>query len=292
MSFNRMSLKVIYKALSAGSERVSENKTWNHLNREYGIGRKDGNEYILSAQEHFDLRKIVEQETGLDLLSDQYLNDNTLSRTESARQLKDEKLLSTAVRSGHIEVRSDTGTVGNYTHSRHGYTGLKVDELLNEFIETIIVIENRDTFLSLSVSVLPGCFESAKPVYLYRGDNQVCPGAVKQYLEQTKASVFYFGDFDAKGLEIALAMPKVQGLILPDQTQTDSKSLQKLSKSDAFYAQQPSLLSLLNKNIPLLLREYLMLMNDWKLAVTQEHLIARHIPLVLLWLEKKEVEKE
>lgn len=77
-----------------------------------------------------------------------------------------------------------------------------------------VLVENYDCFIEMRRSQLPAALASAHLVY--RGDGFGSEGckALRYALAQRQSSLWYFGDFDPKGLELALSLGCC-GLLLP-----------------------------------------------------------------------------
>lgn len=74
---------------------------------------------------------------------------------------------------------------------------------LNDY-DALLVVENLDCFYQLECFTLDLPYQ--QPLVIYRGDSQYgsgCKSLKAQWLQQQKPTI-YFGDFDAKGVSIAL----------------------------------------------------------------------------------------
>ena len=80
-----------------------------------------------------------------------------------------------------------------------------LDQLALDTFNTLLVVENLDSFYLLEQSVWPELL-SAQTLVVYRGHGQEARGCkhLKQRWQSSGKPLVYYGDFDAKGISIAL----------------------------------------------------------------------------------------
>lgn len=279
-------IDVIYKK---NLDTVNFNQSWQYLHREYDVGEvlPCGKKLHLSRDERNYLFEMANKQ-GIDFTADDYRQAYHRSRTEAAATSNDEKPLAHSPRAQHLEVRSLQYNVGQYRHAPDGYLGIRIDELLQLAAQSafhrVITVENFDTFLSLQaddLSILsPAISLQENNLLIYRGDNIASPSAVLALLPQLSQPIIHFGDFDAYGINIGLKLPGVQQLVLPDLQKVPIEILAGLSKKEIFIKQESHLKNLMQSTqCPSVIVPLLEIMLTHRLAVTQESMMAHHIPL-------------
>lgn len=277
--------KSITQVLASAMPQVKLTANWRRLYEEQGIGRISncGKLLLLTAQHRQSLADLAQRELGVDPRQVSYAQVMSRSRTQAANTSNQEKGLSAAVRSNHLEVRSVTGRVGEYRHPHHGYLGLSVIDALTLSFTHIMTVENFDTFLNLSSEHLL-TLPAASTLLVFRGDNKAHPGAVKKLLNGTTASLYHYGDYDPAGLRIGLNMPTGTQLLLPDLSQINTEQFIKLTKLTTF-AKQENILRQLERRaatLPVEMSAHLQFIRDHNIAITQESLMAKQVPLIMV----------
>lgn len=289
MKINRTVYKTIHHALKLVKNEMPHNKTWDWLFQEYGLGTKTHKGYCYTPADRLKLRELIQKLTGLDPLVKDEQQLGTMTRIEASLTQKDEKALSEPVRHRYLEVRLGTGLKRDLglNHPAIKYIGTEVNDLLALDLDRIWVIENRAVFMefnaeSIDANGIENHTSDLKMASVFRGDNKTTSKPLIEFLQQTQAKVFHFGDFDAKGLEIGLSLPNLEQMLLPDLDKVSAHELQSLSKSEAYYRQLPALDGLEKNNK---LSRYIDFIRKYQIAVTQEHLMSRRIPLKLVPLD-------
>lgn len=82
---------------------------------------------------------------------------------------------------------------------------MALDQLVLDRFNGLLVVENLDSFYLLEQSVWPE-LQSAQTLVVYRGHGQEARGCkhLKQRWQGSGKPLVYYGDFDAKGMSIAL----------------------------------------------------------------------------------------
>lgn len=279
MEIKKREYRLISAAVQSVAQEVEFNETWKAIHNEFHIGKRQHRKLTLSATDRRALRDIAIQIVGLDPATTPYEEARSMTRTQAAKSQRNEKTLSKAVRSEYLEVRFFGEKLVIYQTA--GYRGMHLIDLVNIDAECVVTIENFDVFVRLESKDLPDFFDGKECIIIYRGDNKASPRAVIDYLLATKIDSYHFGDFDPKGVEIGLSMPKVKGLIIPVMSAVSAGELSSFSQSNVFYSQELSLKALLKREVGAIV-EYIREIERQKLAVMQEHLIARMTPLQLL----------
>lgn len=281
--------KSITEVLVNASPQVRLTNSWRTLHEEYGIGSLTTCRKLLrlTPSDRQALVNWAQHELGVDPRQMSHEQAMKRTRTQAAASSNQEKGLSAAVRSNHLELRSLTGQVGEYRHPFGGYLGLSVDEALSLPFTHIITVENFDTFLCLNPEHLP-MLPCASSLLVFRGDNKAHPGAVKKLIKATSARLFHYGDYDPAGLRIGFNMMPGTQLLLPDlahitASQSANTAFVRLSKLNVF-AKQETILGQLEQGVAALSIEmaaHLQFIRTNHIAITQESLMAKQVPMMM-----------
>jgi len=255
---------------------VADNPFWEMLHENYGIGIRGIGVFSLTSGHRVKLLELVKKEMGLNLKTDKYQDIKSVSQTELSGKANRAKSLSAKPRAPFVELRYFDGkTIGR------GYQGLKVSHILKLEIDVVLSVENFDTFVSISTEQLVnfGFKIGKKVLVVFRGDSRVSPKAVQAFRKVYAGHWSHFGDFDPKGLHIGAVELKAHTLLLPTlDFLTQSKPA--FSQPD-LYNKQLSFVDIIpvqNEQMRLLLT----IMKADELAIEQEHLMAREVPLTLV----------
>lgn len=258
--------------------KVPARGTWNKIHQEYNIGTVDVAKskaffYITDA----DKAKIkaLLKANGIDPVKDTVESLKNQSRTEASEKRVDEKFISKKVKTDYVNVRffGDNSTLPKC------FIGMPYTELVKMNLDTVLLIENFETFVQAEPGNLPLLGNPKNIAFIYRGDKEASPKGVTQFLQNwTKSKIFYWGDFDAIGLSIAVSKEKYDAIILPI---IDAGSLSNHSKIEV-YNEHSSYMPRLAENT--LLKPFIDKMEKERLAITQERMMAKELPLMLLAL--------
>jgi hypothetical protein len=222
------------------------------------------------------LFELVKKETGLNLKTDNYQELKSLSQTQLSKQSNQAKALSAKPRAPFIELRYFDGKT-----IAPGYRGLKVADILTITFDLVLSLENFDSFVSLTTEQLLsfGFKMGERILVVYRGDNRASPKAVQAFRKEYTGHWAHFGDFDPKGLHIGAVELNADRLLLPTLDFL-KQGKPTFNQPDLYHKQYSSV-----GNIPLnteQMRALVAAMVDGELALEQEHLIAREVPLVFV----------
>lgn len=258
--------------LKAKSE-VPVSRLWDMLHENYGIGIRGIGVFSLTSGHRVQLLEVVKKEIGLNLKTDKYLDIKSMSQTELSGKSNRAKSLSAKPRAPFVELRYFDGKT-----IERGYLGLKVPDILTLEIDLVLSVENFDTFVSLSSEQLInfGFKRGEKVLVVFRGDSRASPKAVQAFRKAYSGYWAHFGDFDPKGLHIGAVELNAHTLLLP--------TLDFLIQSKPAFS-QPDLYNKQRSFIDIIpvqneqMRELVTVMMAGELALEQEHLIAREVPL-------------
>lgn len=199
-------------------------KTWEQLHTHFSIGQLRGRYVHLSEQDREQLRLLIKQRTRIDVLLDDVDAILQADRLELAQRTSNEKVSGHAVSRDRVFLASVSGTFdinGRCVALLPGAAMVCSASAVGS-IEHLVVVENLATLYALDQYVWPSECESA--IMVFRGSVsrksrnavQWSPGAVKPLIDRAQRITF-FGDFDPKGIQMALTGARVSGWIAPTE---------------------------------------------------------------------------
>lgn len=196
------------------------NASWIYVNKEYNIGRVQGNKLELTPTDKDELLAVVKQATGLDMQQHKVADFKTLHRDQVLSIANNEKLAGLAVKQDRLAIKALPGQTLNinnqaYTLPDRGHLDIALADIEITAHPVILLIENYHCFdapgtLRLK---LPEVF--ADPLILYRGDTVYSEQTVRRLLTKLNLPVLVMADLDPQGLVIAQSFPHIVGLIAP-----------------------------------------------------------------------------
>lgn len=274
--------KILCKALIQCLDKVPYSDSWQEIYQEHGVGQPFGDILLLTAQDRqryqallFQLFRQTPQQL-LDLPVD-------LNRIEASQIYPDEKIFATLAPSHTIVHVKATDAVLNiaqgYRIPLGGYLGMTVNEALQHRYQQVVVIENAEVFQQSERIVWPDVIGQQPALLIFRGSSQATPRASHEFIRQQICPVYAFFDFDPKGLEMAITLPRCDGIILPDFTRTTVNVLRSLSVKEKFNKQFPAQQYLQNRSE---FAQVSRLLLGERLAIQQEALLSAQLPLQLI----------
>ena len=148
--------------------------------------------------------------------------------------------------------------------------------------QIILIVENKAILPHLTSSIFSET-DNYDPLIIYRGDPYFSIAAANEFVisQQERCQIHTFFDSDPKGLSMALAIPSVSGIWLVDLA--DVSELQHVNQEITFQQQSSVDHSLIEKseNFGTELAQYYQRMNQNRVAIMQEHVIARNLNTIL-----------
>jgi len=281
--------------------------TTDKLISEYNIGHyqplakstrnaKTKYQFMLGSDDKQKLQSLITEQFGLDVTQDHY-QDRVNDRIQNSQLEQDEKR--------GVNASSDVILVNNPARNIQlnneiivlpktiDCAGLEIRHNMISSIQhtAIVICENYAPMYYLTAFNNTDNLKDA--LIIYRGDNQTGKKAeeVSQFVNhwRGKLPIYYFGDFDPAGFNIALNSFAVDGYFLPAITslaQYDPATLKHIGSSDKYDNQDkqtPIRCSINNQP----LHAHINFMNHMRLGFQQEALLSEKIPLQLIKLNKK-----
>ncbi len=289
MNFSRKEIESIRLVLRRNQDEVHSNPLWLKLCEKCDVGEAGPRIIKLNSAHRDRLRRAVIRNYGFDPLH----VESTGDRVETASITKDEKLFSDSVFGEQLILAGPNGTTistvnGPLNTPEGSLVSLRPEILKTDRITAIVIVENGSLMVHwdrwANVTWLD------KTMLLYRGHGknaELVNSLVNQIREKTK--IICFPDFDPAGFDIAFRFHP-NALIVPKEWQewrADNPFVKRFNKSDNYFAQVGSLGADWLQRYPIVknntsLGVLLKHIEQEKLAITQEHVIANNKALMLL----------
>lgn len=280
MALNRRQFQTIQRFLRERGFRTPINHCWHTVIDLWGLGRIEGKEYCVRAEEKEALRQHCIALTGSDPVS----SDMSGNRMELAMQGLDEKLSGQSVFGDLIQVaRGNNSSIHLSTGEARTPPGtllsVRPDELTIKVLSHVIVIENGAA-MRYWHSINQEKFRARNPLFVYRGHNESARH-VNRWLATLPPSVERIGyfDFDPAGIQMGFSHPSLDAVLVPDVGNLSAMELEELkkhNKEEVFFQQSARITeqSLSSSGKPLMRT---VLEERW--CLTQESMLSLKIPL-------------
>ena len=289
MNFSRREVESIRLVLRRNQEDVQANPLWVGLCEKCDVGDIGPRVIKLSATHRERLRCAVIRNYGFDPLHVEPAGD----RVETAAIIKDEKLFSESVFGDQLILASPNGntifTINGPANTPSGsLLSLRPDTLETDQIDTIVIVENGSLMIHWDRWANVTWLDKALLLYRGHGKNAETVLSLVDLLRE-RANIIVFTDFDPSGFDIALRFHP-NALILPSEWQewrAGHSFVKRFNKIDNYFSQVSSLGADWLQKYPILksndtLSALLAHIEQEKLAITQEHIIANNKSLFLL----------
>lgn len=254
------------------------------------IGHKIGRTIHIKPGGWNRIVSLIKAHTMIDIAFDDIAALKTKDRVDNSLAMPNEKVLSKAPTEGFFELRmlgSDDDLVvatQNYIHrasKQNAYLGVHSDDLMQWDIDNLIVIENFTSFCRFTeqdLALIEG-WRGKTTALVYRGHKADNTALVYQSLKNIKCHKYVFADYDFAGLSIAQSIGNAisaDGFILPKKPWLNNDEMLSMNKKQTRLVQ-----SHITVSHPALQPYYNHLKSNF-LAITQEALVARSIPLTIV----------
>ena len=238
----------------------------------------------LTEADYEVIAELLKDLRGYDINSERQLASN--NRIEAASLMNDEKAGGAKAGDDWLLVTTLSGRLqlndGHYALPPGGLLVMNKEQLRNHQHQIILIVENKAILPHLSSSIFSET-DSYDPLIIYRGDPYFSIAAANEFVisQQERCQIHTFFDSDPKGLSMALAIPSVSGIWLVDLANVSE--LQHVNQEITFQ-QQSSVdhsLARKSKNFGTELARYYQRMNQNRVAIMQEHVVARNLNIIL-----------
>lgn len=254
------------------------------------IGHKIGRTIHIKPGGWNRIVSLIKAHTKIDIAHDDIAAMKTKDRVDNSLTTPNEKMLSKAPTKGFFELRmlgSDNNLViatQNYIHKaskQNAYLGVHSDDLMQWNVDNLIVIENFTSFCRFTeqdLTLIEG-WHGQTTALVYRGHKAGSTALIYESFKNIKCHKYVFADYDFAGLGIAQSIGEAilaNGFILPKDPWLKNDEMLDMNKKQTRLVQAH-----ITVNHPVLQPYYNHLKDDF-LAITQEALVARSIPLTIV----------
>lgn len=241
--------------------------------------------YLLLTEADYDvIAELLKDLRGYDINSERQLTSN--NRIEAASLTNDEKVRGAKAGDDWLLVSTLSGRLqlndGHFFLPPGGLLVMNKEQLRNHQHQIILIVENKAILPHLASSIISKT-DNYDPLIIYRGDPYFSIAAAYEFVisQQEQCQIHTFFDSDPKGLSMALAIPSVSGVWLVDLA--NISELQSVNQEITFQQQSSVDHSLFQKceNFGTELVRYYQRMNQHRIAIMQEHVIARNLNTIL-----------
>ncbi len=275
-------IAAIERLLKTGKSKVQRNQIWEQICAENGVGRVIGREIHFTPADKQRLREYVLAEHGLDPQFDVRAGGPmAMARKDSSEKLSSDSVF------GHLIVLATAGTAkvrasGEDVATPEG----SVLSVLPECLDTdhlqsqkLVIIENGGVMPYWANLQLPASWKDS--VILYRGHRENARSVAEIARNQPAEKLAWFYDFDPAGQ--ALALDKDRGSTLVPEKWRELGRHTPFNQPKTHRNQSVALKRLKSRATGELLAIAEHMANE-ELAVMQEHMVLRHVPLAALAL--------
>lgn len=260
------------------------------IQHDRSIGYKSGKQVFLHEGGWGKIATIVKSVTGFDLLTDDVGLMTTQGRVENSLIMNNEKSLSTPPTLGFLMCRLmgsdyDISEASNNFATRatadNSYEGLHINTIKDWVFDALIIVENFAAFIALNSSFIDTLIPRnpiQSTLVVYRGHNKQGVYGVTEEIASIKSEKYVFADYDLSGLslaEIIASKINASGYILPRHAEKNP-ALARLSKRAEYIKQSRVVVH------DVALASYSTDIHNRFLAVTQEAVLAHHIPMAIV----------
>lgn len=227
ISFTR-NIKILLRIVRSDSEYFSLSASGRSFVHSYGIGGIYGSRLKFSIEDKKRISDLLESQ-GVSNDIDPNLLTKSLTRAGSLEMSHDEKRTSICVKRRTMLVKPMPGNGFLLADGKHPVrlpienSSLLVDVSADDSFcyTSVIVVENWECFDRFhQLHLIDFSRAGDNPIILWRGDGSPESNASGAYdfLRRSEKKVFAFVDYDPSGLCIALGLPGLSGVLLPDET--------------------------------------------------------------------------
>lgn len=271
----RQHIQALLRACQSDSGRHPASKTAQALADSLGFGRIVGKQWLISDSDRERIRIYLQNVEGIDPATppDAWSERTRIEATELGRN---EKLAGRRPREDRLALRGPTGLrLGETLVSLPEQTFLDIplEKTACLRYDSVIVVENFEAFIRYEDAAIELPF--SQPLIVFRGDSVNTTATVLKFLHASKAPVIAWPDMDAAGLLNASSLPRLAGIIGPDNPQ---ECLSRRGRDDLYLSQLRELDALCLRGESITLEDSI---RKSRKGLDQERMISAAVPLIL-----------
>lgn len=237
-------VKVLLRVVQMPEECFPGSKSLRDFIDVYHIGWAKGASYCFDATAKARIRALLQaQGIAPETPPDAW---DGLTRAESLALGRDEKWAGGPARRDRVAVKTLPGRpllIGHESILLPPRCHLEADtEKIAGSVQhdTVLLVENWECFDRIHAVQLDFSAAGANPLVLWRGGSgEARPDASMQFLKTLNRPVWAFVDYDPAGLVIAATLPRLQGIIAPEESVL-AELLEKHGLEDRYRTQLPA----------------------------------------------------
>ena len=283
---NQQQSRVLESIVLEKKEKVAFKSWMQPIRNAYPFGQLTFDEkYLLLTESDYEMiAELLKDLLGYAINSNRPLT--VTNRLEAASLTNNEKAGGAKAGNDWLLVSTLSGVLrldeGDYSLPSGCLLVMDREKLTGHCHAIILIVENKAVLPHLSSSIFSGMADY-DPLIIYRGDPYFSVAAANDFVidQQEQCQIHTFFDSDPKGLSMALATPAVSGVWLIDLNNV--AELQSVNQ-ETIFQQQSSVDNALAKKCEVCgseLVNYYRLMNQHRIAIMQEHILARNLDIVL-----------
>lgn len=271
----RQHIQALLRACQSDSGRRPASKTAQTLADSLGFGRIVGKQWLISDSDRERIRIYLQNVEGIDPATppDAWSERTRIEATELGRN---EKLAGRRPREDRLALREPTGLcLGETLISlpEQAFLDIPLEKTACLRYDSVIVVENFEAFIRYEDAAIELPF--SQPLIVFRGDSVNTTATVLKFLHASKTPVIAWPDMDAAGLLNASSLPRLAGIIGPDNPQ---ECLSRRGRDDLYLSQLRELDALCLRGESITLEDSI---RKSRKGLDQERMISASVPLIL-----------
>lgn len=212
-------IQALLRACQSDSGRRPASKTAHALADSLGFGRIVGKQWLISDSDRERIHTYLKNVEGIDPATPSGAW-NECTRIEAGELGRNEKLAGRRPREDRLALRGPTGLrLGETLVSLPEQAFLDIPLAKTACLrhDSVVVVENFEAFIRYEGAAVELPF--SQPLIVFRGDSVNTTATVLKFLHASKAPVIAWPDLDAAGLLNASSLPRLVGIIGPENPQ-------------------------------------------------------------------------
>lgn len=271
----RQHIQALLRACQSDSGRRPASKTAQALADSLGFGRIVGKQWLISDSDRERIRIYLQNVEGIDPATppDAWSECTRIEATEMGRN---EKLAGRRPREDRLALRGPTGLrLGETLVSlpEQAFLDIPLAKATCLRYDSVVVVENFEAFIRYEDATIELPF--SQPLIVFRGDSVNTTAAALKFLHTGEAPVIAWPDLDAAGLLNASSLPRLAGIIGPENPQ---ECLSRRGRDDLYLSQLRELDALCLRGESITLEDSI---RKSRKGLDQERMISASVPLIL-----------
>lgn len=271
----KQQIQVLLRACQSDSGSRPSSKTAQTLADSRGFGRIVGKHWLVTNSDRERIRAYLQNVEGINPATPPGAWSER-TRVEVTQLGRNEKLAGRRPREGRLALRGPAGLrLGEMSVSlpAQAFLDIPLAEAACLRHNSIIVVENFEAFIRYEEAAIH--LPHSHPLIVFRGDSINTSDTVLKFLHASEAPVIAWPDMDAAGLLYASGLPRLSGIIGPENPQ---ECLSRYGRDDLYLKQLRELSALKLRGVSTALEDSI---RKNRKGLDQERMISAEIPLTL-----------